>query len=376
MWVLGIKAMLADRGKLLTSLLGVTFSVVLINLQGGLYLGLLGKASMLVDFGRADVWVGHRHMNNVDLNALIPERWVARLRSVPGVERADPYLVMTTQAVMPDGNTERVVVVGCDGASLLGNAWVMADGDAAAVRRPDGVLVDACDAGRLGDCRVGDVREIAGRRAKVVGMTYGVVGFTTTPYVFTTLHRARANYLPQAYPDQCSFFLVKASPGTDVAALVATLRRRVPELDVHDRATFSGICVNYWLTRTAIGVSFGLATFLGLLVGLVMVAQTLYASVSERVKEFGTLKALGASDGAVGRFLVVQALGNAVLGSALGLAGGLVVGTLVDSPRAPVLFRGWVMAGSVVLVTVVCLLASWAPYWRVSKIDPASVLRS
>jgi putative ABC transport system permease protein len=149
---------------------------------------MLRKASLLVDFGRADIWVGHRHMNNVDLNALIPERWVGRLRNVPGVERAEPYLLMPAQIAMPDGNTERVIVVGCDAASLLGNTWVMADGDAAAIRRPDAVLVDACDAGRLGDCRVGDAREIAGRRARVVGMTYGVVGFATTPYVFTTLH--------------------------------------------------------------------------------------------------------------------------------------------------------------------------------------------
>jgi putative ABC transport system permease protein len=376
MWLLGIRALLADRGKLLTSLLGVTFSVVLINLQGGLYLGLLGKASLLVDFGRADIWVGHRHMNNVDLNPLIPERWVHRLRNVPRVERAEPYLVMTAQAAMPDGNTERVVVVGCDAASLLGNAWVMADGHAAAIRRPDAVLIDVCDAARLGDCRVGDVREIAGRRARVVGMTYGVVGFTTTPYVFTTLHRARTNDLPSAGPDQCSYFLVKARPGTDIPTLVAALRQRVPELDVHDRATFSGICMNYWLTRTGIGISFGLATFLGLLVGLVMVAQTLYASVAERVKEYGTLKALGANDRCVARFLIVQALGNAVLGSVLGLAGGLLLGTLLDTPRAPVLFRGWVMAGSVLLIAAVCLLASWAPYWRIRTIDPASVLRS
>jgi putative ABC transport system permease protein len=376
MWLLGIKAMLADRSKLLVSLLGVTFSVVLVNLQGGLYLGLLSKASLLVDFGGADIWVGHRHMNNVDLNPLIPERWVDRLRSVPGAERAEPYLVMTAQIAMPDGNTERVVVVGCDAASLLGNAWVMADGDAAAIRRPDGVLVDVCDADRLGDCRVGDVREIGGRRARVVGMTNGVVGFTTTPYVFTTLHRARTIYLPAANPDRCSYFLVKAMPGTDVPALVAALRERVPELDVHDKSTFSGICTHYWLTRTGIGISFGLATFLGLLVGLVMVAQTLYASVAERVKEYGTLKALGASDGCMARFLIVQALGNAVLGSAAGLLGALVIGSLLDTPRAPVLFRGWVMAGSVLLITLVCLLASWAPYWRIRAIDPASVLRS
>jgi putative ABC transport system permease protein len=376
MWILGIKALLADRGKLVTSLLGVTFSVVLVNLQGGLYLGMLGKASLLVDFGRADIWVGHRHMNNVDLNALIPERWVDRLRSVPGVERAEPYLLMPAQIAMPDGNTERVIVVGCDAASLLGNTWVMADGDAAAIRRPDAVLVDVCDAGRLGDCRVGDVREIGGRRARVVGMTYGVVGFATTPYVFTTLHRARTLYVPAASPDQCSYFLVKARPGTDIAALVAVLRQRVPELDVHDKATFSGICANYWLTRTAIGISFGLATFLGLLVGLVMVAQTLYASVAERVKEYGTLKALGASDSCMARYLVVQALGNAVLGSVTGLLGALLIGSLLNSPRAPVIFTGWVMGGSVLLITLVCLLASWAPYWRIRKIDPASVLRS
>jgi putative ABC transport system permease protein len=375
MWLLAIKAMLADRTKLLTSLLGVTFSVVLINLQGALYLGLMQKASLLVDFGRADIWIGHRHMNNVDLNAVIPERWVHRLRSVPGVERAEPYLIVAAQMAMPDGHKERIMVVGCDAASLLGNAWTMAQGDATAIRGPDAVLIDACEADRLGDCRVGDVREINERRVRVVGMTYGVVGFTTTPYVFTTLRRARG-YLPRASASYCSYFLVKVKPGTDGATLVTALRRRVPELDVHSRAEFSRICTNYWLTRTGIGISFGLATFLGVLVGLIMVAQTLYASVSERIKEFGALKALGADDRCTARFLLVQAVGNAVLGSAAGLVGALAIGRVLASPRSPVIFAGWVMAGSVVLITLVCLVAAWAPYLRIRSIDPACVLRS
>jgi putative ABC transport system permease protein len=314
-------------------------------------------------------------MNNVDLNGLIPERWVHRLRNVPGVERAEPYLVMSTQAAMPDGSTERVIVVGSDAASLLGNAWKMADGNPAAIRQADGVLVDVCDAVKLGNVRLGEVREINGRRARVVGFTQGVVGFTTTPYVFTTLHRARTRYLPGAPPGYCSYFLVRAQPGTDLQALAAALRQRVPDLDVHDRESFSRICVIYWLTRTGIGVSFGLATILGLLVGLIMVAQTLFASVAERVKEFGTLKALGADDQCVGRFLLTQAVGNAVLGSVAGLAGAFVIGGLLDSPRAPVIFTWWVLAGSVGLITLVCLAAAWAPYWRIRKIDPACVLR-
>jgi putative ABC transport system permease protein len=375
-WLLALKALLADRGKLLTSLLGVAFSVVLINLQVGLLRGLIQKASLLVDYGRADIWVGHQHMNNVDIGTFIPERWIHRVRGVEGVERAEPYVVMFGQVKIPDGRFENVVVVGCEPASLMGNAWVMAEGDAQSVRDPDAVLIDSCDAARLGDCRIGDIREISGQRAKIVGMTRGIVGFTTNPYVFTTLERARKKYTAGIPPEHCSYFLVKAEPGTDIPALIARIKQRVPELDVYDRRTYSLMCCEFWLTRTGIGISFGLAAFLGLLVGLAVVAQTLYASVAERVKEFATLKAMGADDRCISRFLVSQALSNALLGGAVGLAVAVVLGRMVSSERAPVLLSWQVALASVAVTAVVCLSAAWAPYWRLRRIDPASVLRS
>jgi putative ABC transport system permease protein len=329
MWLLATKAMLADRGKLLTSLLGVAFSVVLINLQGGLLIGLIQKASLLVDYGQADIWVGHQHMNNVDIGIFIPERWVQRIRAVEGVERAEPYVVMFGQSTMPDGRYENVLVVGCEPASLMGNAW-----------------------------------------------TNGIVGFTTNPYIFTTLERARKKYTVGIPPEHCSYFLVKAKPGTDIKELCSRIRERVPELDVYDRGTYSLMCMEYWLTRTGIGISFGLAAFLGLLVGLAVVAQTLYASVNERIKEFGTLKAMGADDRCVSRFLVSQALGTAALGSVIGLVGMVLLGRSLSSPRAPVVLTWGVAICSVALIAMVCLLAVWLPYWRVRRIDPASVLRS
>jgi len=376
MWLLAIRAMLADRGKLLTSLLGVGFSVVLVNLQGGLLLGFIQKASLLVDYGQADIWVGHRHMNNVDIGTFIPERWIQRIRGVEGVERADPYVVMFGQATMPNGEFENVIVVGSESASLLGNAWAMAQGDPRAIRHPDGILVDACDAAKLGDCRIGDTREINGHKAKIVGMTNGIVGFTTNPYVFTTIERARTKYTVGIPPQQCSYFLVKAKPGTDIKELISRIRERLPDLDVYDRRTYSLMCMQYWLTRTGIGISFGLAAFLGLLVGLAVVAQTLYASVNERLREFGTLKAMGADDHCIARFLLAQAVGNAVLGSVIGLAGSVFLAQVMTNPRAPVVLTPWVGALSVVLVLIVCVIAAWLPYWRIRRIDPASVLRS
>jgi len=65
-----------------------------------------------------------------------------------------------------------------------------------------------------------------------------------------------------------------------------------------------------------------------------------------------------------------------VLGSATGLVAAQVVGWLIDSPRAPVVFTLQIAVLSVLLVGGVCLLAAWLPYWRVRSIDPASVLRS
>jgi putative ABC transport system permease protein len=378
MWLLAIKSLLADRGKLLTSVLGVAFAVCLVNVQAGLLLGLIKKASMLVDHGQADIWIGHKHMNNVDIGTFIPERWVQRIRAVEGVERADPYLILFGQMTMPDGRFENVIVVGCQESSLLGNAWTMEQGDPRAIRQPDSILVDVCDNERLGNLKVGDVREINGRRARVAGLTRGIVGFTTNPYVFTTLEQARGRYGAgvNVPPDHCSYFLVKARPGTDVGELCTRLRQRLPELEVYEKEQYARRCMEYWLTRTGIGISFGLAALLGLLVGLAVVAQTLYASVTERLKEFAALKAMGAGDRSIGRFLVVQAVGIATLGGVVGLLAACSLGQVLDSPRAPVMLTGWVAASSVLLVTGMCLVAAWLPYLRIRRLDPASVLRS
>lgn len=375
MWVLAIKSMLADRGKLLTSLLGVSFAVVLVNLQGGLLVGLLKKASLLIDHAQADIWVGHRHMSNLDMGDFIPERWIDRVRSVEGVERADPYLIAGTMAAMRDGRSELVVIIGCDPASMLGNAWVMEEGDPEAIRHPDGILVDIHAVDKLGGCKIGDTLELNGHRAVVVGLTRGIVGFTNNPYIFTTLERAR-RYAQGVPPDHCSYFLVKSQPGVDIPQLCTRLRERVTELDVHEKATYSWICKHFWLTRTGIGMSFGLATFLGLLVGLAVTAETLYASVSERLKEFATLKAMGADDGYVAGFLVTQALGTALLGSIFGLTAAIGLGQSISNPAAPVTLTWWVGGVSIILIVIVCLIAAWLPYQRIRRIDPASVLRS
>jgi putative ABC transport system permease protein len=376
MWLLAAKMMLGDRSRLLMALGGVAFAILLANLQVGMLLGFIRKTSQLVDYCEADIWVGHRHALNVDFTSFIQERWIARVRSVDGVERADPYLLTTAEAKMRDGRFVAVIVVGCDPTSQLGNAWAMAKGSRPEdIQQPDSIIVDLQEAHKLGDCRIGDALELNGQRARIAGMTDGIVTFAAVPYAFTTLERARRYGTGQAPPGACSYFLVKARPGTDVAALAARIQEQVPHLLVLDRSSYSQKTRAFWMVETGVGLAFGMTALLGILIGLGVVAHTMYATVNDRLAEYATLKALGADDRCVARFLVAQAMSNAVLGSVLGLLISAVVVLAISSPRATVAMPWWVSALSVAVALLVCLGAAALPYLRLRRLDPASVLR-
>ena len=93
-----------------------------------LFLGFIKKAGLLADCGEAGVWVGHKKMYNVEFPQDIPRRWVNRVRSVPGVKRAEPHIIGTTNTTLPSGGFELVVVVGVDRESLLATPGTWSEG--------------------------------------------------------------------------------------------------------------------------------------------------------------------------------------------------------------------------------------------------------
>ncbi len=368
------KMLFSDRGKLLTALIGVVFSVVLVNVQAGLFMGFISRADLLVDHGEADIWVGHRKMHNVDFPQDIPRRWVQRIRGIPGVTRARPYVIGWTAMTLPSGGFEDVVVVGVDRESFLGHAWNFTHGGPEAILQSDGIMYDQCEAEKLEYPRLGELRELNGLRARIVGTTEGVMGFLVAPYVFTTYDRA-CRYLDKD-SEICSYYLVQVAPNADAKAVCAEIRRRVPEVEAYPKEEYGRISVNFWMTRTGLGISFGAATFLGLLVGLIMVAQTLYAVVLDRLGEFGTLKAIGAKESQIVGVLFAQAVILALLGSLIGLAIVWSMLVLFSTPRAPIVIPASVALGSCGLVLCICLISAWLPYVRIRNVDPMMVLQS
>jgi putative ABC transport system permease protein len=162
----------------------------------------------------------------------------------------------------------------------------------------------------------------------------------------------------------------------DAEQLCAEIRRRLPDVSAMTAQQYADVSVNFWMTRTGLGLSFGAAAMLGLLVGLVMVGQTLYAMVLDRLSEYATLRAIGLGERELLRILAFQSVIVASIGIAVGMVLTVILKTLLSTPRATIEIPIMLYVGCAALIFCICLFASVLPYWRVRRIDPHTALQS
>jgi len=152
--------------------------------------------------------------------------------------------------------------------------------------------------------------------------------------------------------------------------------RRSERLDVYTRQAFSRKTQTYWATETGIGLGIGVTVALGFLVGLVIVGQTMYASTVDRIREYATLKALGATSFEVCSVVWLQAIGIGLAGNAAGSILALLI-RQGYSDQAVAVELSWVLLGAMFLVTLaMCLGASLLSVSRILRVSPAMVFRS
>ncbi len=367
--------LLHDRVRFAITVAGVAFAVTLVLVQVGLFLGLLDKATVTIRHANADLWVTSRNTPNVDFAHTFPETAALRARGVAGVERADNLIVAFMNVQLPTGAVENALVYALDDFGYWRLPWKVAEGRGPDdLRRGYSLLVDRSAALRYGPFAVGDYREVQGRRFRIVGATDEATSFTTTPIAFMDYRNAQE--LLEPLRGNTTYVLVRTAPGADVAAVQRELKRRLPYNDVFTRDEWARRSRDYWVKSTGLGMSMGVTVFLGVLVGIVIVAQTLYTSAVEHLKEFGTVKAIGGSNLDIYRILAEQALVAAVVGFAVGAllsygARPLMAGIHLDVLLSPA-FTAAVFVGTVAM----CLGAALFSFRRVAGIDPALVFRT
>ncbi len=371
--VLAWQNLIHDRARLIVTLIGVVFAVVLMNIEFGLFLGFARTTSALIDHAHADLWIMAPGTQNVDQVSAISERRLYQALATPGVADAARLNVEFANLKKPDGGTESVLVVGFDPEQSVGIPWNVVQGSIDDLRFPDTIMIDELYREKLGVDHLGQTVEIGGHRAQVVALTHGIRSFTQSPYVFASTQTALGYSRIRA--DQTKYVLVSLAPGADPTAVRKDLERRMVDVDVRSAAEFSRLTQAYWMFTTGAGLALLVGAAMGLAVGGVVVSQTLYATTVDHIAEFGMLRAMGGSGRYIYGVIIRQALMSATAGYAIGLTLTLVILVLARDAGPPILVPWW-MTGVMLVVTVaMCIGAAMLSISRVMRIDPAMVMR-
>jgi len=372
---LAYKTLLYDKLRFFITVAGVAFAVTLILVQTGLFIGILDNATITIEHMDADLWVTSKNSPNLDFVHQFPETYIERVRGTEGVARADNLILAFVNVALPTGATETAVVYGLEDFRRWGVPWDMREGNIDDLRRGPYVFIDDSAAKRFGTFHVGEYREIQGERFKIIGTTHAAKSFTTTPLMFMDYERVQS-LVPSTYRGNTAYVLVKLSPGADVGAIKRALAAKLPFNDVYTKAEWAARSRDYWVKNTGIGFNAFLTVFLGCLVGIVVVAQTLYTSTMEHIKEFGTVKAIGGSNGDIYRILGRQAGVSAVVGFVLGLVPSFAIRPLVERGDLKLIIPPELTATVFVGTVVLCLLAAVISFRKVASIDPGLVFRA
>lgn len=298
--------------------------------------------------------------------------------------------------------------VGPLSAVTLSSGRALASGDAGA----DVAIVDATYAKSNG-LTVGGTVDVAGTEMKIVGIVSSASDSADTASdVYIPLDVAQT--LADS-GDVVSTVYVEASSSTDISAVQAAIEKALPDATVSSQADLAANVSGSLSSATSLITSLG--TWLSLIVlavALVLAVLFTISGVSRRTREFGTLKAIGWSNGRIvgqvaGESMIQGLIGGAV-GLAIGLAGiwaiNIISPTISSAPSgfgqnggqggpaggggfggaalaqassditlgAPLTV--WVIVAAVGLAIAGGLVAGAFGGWRAARLSPAEALRS
>jgi len=362
-----------DKPKSIGVVLGIVISTFLVGQQVGIFLFLTGLMSSLVDNTKADIWVVDNKTTNVNAVAPIDVRVGRQLESIPGLRKAYPIIVTGGAAKFQEGQSQPVQVIGAQPPEFRGGPWGLARGSLNDLLEEGAVSIDVFDKPNLNEAGLGTSFEINGRRVLVAVESRGVRGFGGT-YVFTTASRARE--LGGIPSNKVSAFLVDVEAGTDPAAVRDRINGTIYGVRAWTKKDFSAATVSTVLSTSGIALSIGTLIVFATLAGMIIIGLTMYSAAVDRLRDYGTLKAIGADNGYVRRLILTQALLFGFVGYGIAIA--FVQGFRNGIAKQGILFSysPAIKIAFFVITLLIALVGAAFAMRRISRVEPASVFRA
>lgn len=367
--------------RLFAAIMGITFAVILIFVQLEFREALVVSAVRYHDAMQYDLAMVSPKTDFMVSSKQFPRSRLYQVQGFVGVESVTPVYMRLVSWRNPSdpSNARNILAIGFDPTDD-GFEQLLRPEQMEAIKIPDTVIFD-----RLGRDEYGPVRslldsgesvkaEINDRRFTIdsmyqVGTSFGLDGGIIT----SDLNFLRM--LPTRSKSAIDFGLIKLAPGQDPIEAQQIIRKLIPQ-DVRllTRQEFKSAEIAYWNKTTPIGYIFAFGAIMGLIVGLIIVYQILFADVQDHLKEYATLKAMGYSNGYL-RNVVLQ---ESIILAVLGFIPGMGVANLVFTQAAGVTRLPLEMtlnsALSVLALTIaMCAFSGLLALRKLRSVDPAEV---
>ncbi|MBM3881320.1 MAG: ABC transporter permease [Verrucomicrobia bacterium] len=392
-----------NLGRFTLTALGIGLLLMIVLGMGGIYRGMIEDALVVVDHIGTDLWVVQRGTRGPFAEiSRVPANLEHRLRAVPGVASARPFVAHTIQREHR-GRPLRITVQGLAWPEDKGE-WIQLLAGRRLAQAHYEMIADAS----LG-LGLGEVLRLGKDNYTVVGLTRGMVGsggdglaFFTVPDAqaiqfdlpgeATRLERAARRHraqmqdlgraqpglldrgagpvsgIPALGPPLVSAVLVALAPGADAGEVVRTLDAWA-DVSVHSRSDQRDLLVRGLIDKARRQI--GLFTVLLVIISTIIMALIIYTLTLDKVHDIALLKLMGARN----RMIVGLILQQALLLGAIGYGIAYQLGSWIF-PRFPrrVLITGDDLATLAIVVAAISLLASLLGIAKALRVEPNQVL--
>lgn len=375
MFLLAVRNLFQSKVRLVTSAGGVGLALLLILALDAIFYGVERQITAYIDNSGADVYVSQAGVRNLHMAASsLPVSVVDQVAAVPGVREVTPVGYLTNMVVAGE-ERHLAYVIGLPPNAAAGRPWRV---EGTSVPASGEAVIDRGVAARSG-VGIGDTIKILGQDLRVAGLSEGTASLVNS-VAFVSLQdmaRLRGN------AETVSFVLVQVDPARSAAAVAARIQSSIKGVTAQSRLAFSE-----QERRIVRDMSTDLITIMnlvGFLIGLAVMALTVYTATLSRRTEYGILKALGARSGHLYRAVIAQALVAVVLG--LVLAVGLTLLLAAALPQLPALVgrpggtnlvlevRLTSLLTTSLLSLVITGLSAMLPIRQIAGLDPAAVFK-
>jgi len=309
-----------DRAKSIGVTIGIVISTFLIGQQIGIFSGLTAFMTSTIDNTDAQIWVVDKRAKDVNQLGRFDVRILNQVKSVAGVKEAYPIVFASGSATFKDGTTSNVLIIGSDMPRFIAGPKIekIVAGNQNDLELEGAISADFFDAATLGGSTiVGTEFEINGKKSIIAVQTKGIRGFGGI-ITYSSIDRAR--FFGNFPSNKINAIVINVNNEKEIDDVITKINSTFYGVKALKKADFKNSTLKTILSSSGIATSTGTLIVFALISGFFIIGLTMYSSALDRLRDYGTLKAIGASNGYITKLIFTQAIIFSVLGFVIGFA--------------------------------------------------------